>query len=169
MRTVSRSRIGRVGTAAAKLLAAGPRGWWLLVEAQLAILSAAALVRHRPQGELIASFAAKYSEPSPGAGDVQAAQEVAVAIDRMARFGPGRPLCLVRSIALHRLLERRGIPGSRIHVGVQMNAATVFQAHAWVELMGQIVGDDPEYVRRFRPLSGLEQTVASAPIRAATA
>lgn len=31
-----------------------------------------------------------------------------------------------------------------------------FIAHAWVEYNGEVVGDDPEFVARYQPLSGVQ-------------
>jgi hypothetical protein len=147
-------RLRQLAHGAGRLAALGPRGWLLLVDAQASLLWATLLVRRHPQGDLIAAFASRYSDPDPGNDDLTAAREIAVALDRAARFGVIRARCLVRSIALHRLLERRGIHGSRIQVGVRMRDGA-FEAHAWVHFQGVIVGDDPAYVGGFSPLDGL--------------
>ena len=72
------------------------------------------------------------------------AYRVAVA----AAFFPGRAVCLEQSLALYVLLLRRGVP-AELRLGVQ---AYPFYAHAWVELDGEPVNDDPERVERFRAL-----------------
>ena len=148
-----RPDIRRMASVVRKLVRSGPSGWWLLVQAEASILAAATLVRRRPRGELIQALSERYSAPGGGSADLRRADEIALAIDRAARFGFVRPLCLVRSIALHRLLERRRVAGSRIHVGIRMFGST-FAAHAWVELEGRVIGDDPSYVRQFAPLAG---------------
>lgn len=150
----------RLRLVAAKLWNLGPGGWRLLVQAHRALVAADALVRERPQGELIAGIARGYTPSASAVSRLPAAEEVALALDRVARFRRPRPLCLVRSIALHRLLERRGLSGSRISVGVRMNGRT-FEAHAWVELDGRIVGDDPAYVTQFDALSDLTESSAA--------
>jgi hypothetical protein len=151
-----RLNVRRVRLAVAKLTRVGPRGWWILLQAQASVLAAFAFVRNRPQGELIESLAARFTERDEDPVDFEAAEEAGLAIDRAARYGIGRPLCLVRSVALHHLLERRGIRGSRICVGVRMSG-TGFEAHAWVELSGRIIGDDPAYVQKFSPFSGISE------------
>jgi hypothetical protein len=79
-------------------------------------------------------------------------ERVVRAVDRAARLGVFRPSCLVRSLALARLLTRRGVAGSRIRIGVRRGAAEL-DAHAWVELGGRVVGDDPRHTARFTPIT----------------
>ena len=73
---------------------------------------------------------------------------------RASEFGFFRPACLVRSIALHRLLLARGIVGGRVQVGVVLQDGRL-AAHAWVEYAGEILGDDPNILSHFDPLPGL--------------
>ena len=77
------------------------------------------------------------------------------AIDRAASFGLIRAQCLVRSMALVRLLQKRGYDGAIIRVGVSRESEQML-AHAWVEYDGTIVGDDEEHVSRFDQLSGID-------------
>ena len=72
------------------------------------------------------------------------AYRVAVA----AAFFPGRAVCLEQSLALYVLLRRRGVRAD-LRLGVQVYP---FYAHAWVELDGEPVNEDPERVARFRAL-----------------
>lgn len=74
----------------------------------------------------------------------RAAYHVAVA----ATFFPGRAVCLEQSLALYLLLRRRGVPAA-LRLGVQ---AYPFYAHAWVEVDGAPVNEDPETVDKFRTL-----------------
>lgn len=83
------------------------------------------------------------------------AQRIAIAVARASRHGLFRPACLTRSLALQRLLERRGIRASRVCVGVRLEGDR-FEAHAWVELGDQILGDKPEHVRGFEGLTELQ-------------
>lgn len=155
MPTRRRSDILRPRLAARKLVSLGPRGWLLLFQAQWSILEATSIVRNRPQGVLVQEIVA--ASDSSGRGSPQdrtRVEAIGLAIDRMARVGLVRPLCLVRSIALQRLLNRNGIPGSRILIGVRMSG-TSFEAHAWVEWMGTVIGEDPDHIRTFRPFSDL--------------
>lgn len=153
----------RYGRAAARLLTLAPRDWSLLARAQVAIFRAAILVRTVPRGKLLQTVSRRYTELGQ-IPDLEHAEDLAVAIDRVGRFGIGRPRCLVRSIALHALLEKENVTGSRIRVGVRMNGPR-FEAHAWVELTGRIIGEDSTYVQKFTPLSDLtEPALSSMPL-----
>ena len=79
------------------------------------------------------------------------AERLARAIHVAARMGPIRPACLARALALNQLLESRGISGSRLRIGVRLQGGR-FDAHAWVEYGGVVVGDDPLFPL-FVPLS----------------
>lgn len=126
------------------------------MQAQLSIHQAAALVRQRPQGELIRDLEiAGDSVTAAVPTDSGQVKAIGLAIDRVARVGFGRPLCLVRSLALQNLFLKRGITGSRIRVGVRMKDGS-FEAHAWVEWNGTVVGEDPAYVELFRAFSELQ-------------
>ena len=85
---------------------------------------------------------------------LERATALALAVDRVSRLGLARPLCLGRSLALHHLLERRGIRGSEVRVGVKGGEGAV-EAHAWVEWHGHILGDRPENVGTFLPMDAL--------------
>lgn len=138
---------------AVKLLTEGPSGWLRLVRAQKAIWRAWRLVRTRPRGELFRDLAFRPHPPAPAnPAHRPRVEEVGLALDRTARFGLGRPLCLVRSLAFQDLLEGEGISGSRIAVGVRKRAGRL-EAHAWVEWNGSVVGEDATYVASFVPLT----------------
>ena len=77
------------------------------------------------------------------------------ALNRSQRVPLFRGACLARSIALHRLLEGDGIQGSHVCIGVK-RADSDFEAHAWVEIAGMVIGDDPRVTHQFsRFASGL--------------
>ncbi len=69
--------------------------------------------------------------------DVAAARALSAAVDRAARFQPGRAECLERSAAALALLRLRGWPAEMV-IGVQPRP---FVAHAWVELEGHVLND----------------------------
>jgi hypothetical protein len=60
----------------------------------------------------------------------------------------------VRAIALQKLLTKDGIQGAIIRVGVKQASEGV-EAHAWVELEGDVIGDSVAHVREFAPLNEL--------------
>ncbi|BCX87755.1 hypothetical protein MIN45_P0122 [Methylomarinovum tepidoasis] len=61
-----------------------------------------------------------------------------------------RPTCLPRSIALHHFLKRHGHPAV-LRIGVRKEKKGI-KAHAWVEVDGRIVDDDPLNTQRYQPL-----------------
>jgi len=137
---------------ARKLLTLSPRDWTELVQAQWALLVAQAMVRNRPVGSLATpTTTARSADPAR----MPEARRLALAIVRAARFGVFRPQCLVRSVALSRMLEQRGIAGAMVRVGVR-RTNNEFLAHAWVELEGETLGDADEHVGSFVPLTNLD-------------
>jgi hypothetical protein len=128
------------------------RDWAELIQAQLALLSAAATVRRRPIGAL-ATPASSVGIADPARFDE--ARHVAQSVMRAARFGVFRPQCLVRSVALSRMLAGRGIDGAVVRIGVRRSNGEFF-AHAWVELGGQTIGDVDDHVGLFVPLTNLD-------------
>jgi len=136
-----------------KLAGLRPREWVELLQAQLALLGAQVLVWSRPTGRLVANASAP---PVPAGAALPAldprAPRLALAVSRAGDYGVFRPLCLVRAVALNRMLERRRIRGSRIRIGVRMRNGK-FLAHAWVEYGGRVIGDSEEHVGAFAELA----------------
>jgi hypothetical protein len=136
-----------------KLAGLSLQDWRDLFAAQWALVVAQAAVWLRPRGSLVSS--AVPGEPA-GAGAVEPAVEaLARAVDRAARFGPVRAKCLVRSIALARLIEKRGYEGAIVRVGVLRTVESFF-AHAWVEYRGAVLGHDKYVVHKFERLPGID-------------
>jgi len=69
-----------------------------------------------------------------GTGD---GPELAWAIHRAARLSPGST-CLVRALALHVMLARRGL-ASVLRIGAARAQDGDMEAHAWVEHAGQVL------------------------------
>jgi hypothetical protein len=128
-----------------------PAEWLDFVRAHAALVFASVAVRIRSRGQLLA-----YDGPSEAAeldpDLLNRAQSLALALDRASRLGILRPRCLVRSVALHRLLRQAGIPGSRIRIGVRPESQGL-DAHAWVTLANRVLGDDPRFVGRFTEIA----------------
>lgn len=136
------------------------------VWAQLELLRAQVIVWRRPIGRLIAG-----STPQPELASDEASQaaeqraaRIARAVDRAARRGVFRPKCLVRSMALHRMLERSGIHGSVIRIGVRREGDELL-AHAWVEHLGIALIDSPSAVAPFSRLADARLADLSASSR----
>jgi len=120
-----------------------------LVIAQWFLLAALWTVRRRAKGELLRAVRGGGHPDHPRDG-VRLAR-LAVAVDRVARFGVFRPTCLVRAVALERLVRRARAGRAVVRVGV-LKQEEQFFAHAWIEIDGRVVGDEAAHVRRFTPL-----------------
>jgi hypothetical protein len=133
------------------------REWLDLAEAQLKLLVAQFIVATRRTGQLVSRAAldpfgddhAAASTAAPHA-DLRP-EQLALAIGRAAEHGVFRPLCLVRAVALKRMLDRHGYDGGIVKIGVRMNRGR-FAAHAWVAYNSQILGDQEWHVRSFAEL-----------------
>ena len=135
-----------------KLVRLSPRDWAQLLQAQWALVWAQATVRSRPIGELATPTAGhRAADPTR----LPEARRLALALVRAARYGVIRPQCLVRSVALSRLLAAHGIDGALVRVGVRRTGGEFF-AHAWVEYAGETLGDADEHVGSFVPLTNLD-------------
>jgi hypothetical protein len=86
------------------------------------------------------------SEP---ATNVDSVRNIAHLVDVAARHGVTSTNCLDRSLVLWWLLWRQGL-ASEIRFGAR-NGDGGFQAHAWVEHNGQVVGDREDIRRDFAP------------------
>ncbi|MCU0618790.1 MAG: lasso peptide biosynthesis B2 protein [Gemmatimonadaceae bacterium] len=75
------------------------------------------------------------------------------AVDRALALLPGDRRCLVRATALRRCLVAAGLDAA-VRVGVRRTPAGL-DAHAWVEVAGRAVGEDPAYLAAFAPLDGV--------------
>jgi hypothetical protein len=75
------------------------------------------------------------------------AEPLARRVERAALRSPVAVRCLARAVCLRWLLERHGI-AARLRIGATL-AGGAFRAHAWVEVDGQVVGDEAENVARY--------------------
>jgi len=139
-----------------KLASLSPREWVDLLQAQVALLAAQVLVWTRPTGRLVSQAGSAdgptSSMPTVGPALMDRAQQLGLAVSRAGDYGVFRPLCLVRAVAVHRMLERHHMHGSRIRIGVRMRRGR-FGAHAWVEYGGRVIGDNIEHVESFAELA----------------
>jgi hypothetical protein len=126
-----------------------PREFVDLVLAQYWLLAALWTVRRRPRGELLRPVSE--APPANGSRDDARLERLAVAVDRVARFGLFRPTCLVRALALESQIRRAKAGPAVVRVGVTQVAGELY-AHAWIELEGRVIGDEVSHIRRFTPL-----------------
>jgi hypothetical protein len=125
-----------------------------LLAAQWALLTAQCAVWVRPRGALVA-FGGDGSALHATPAAERRAEALALAVSRAATHGFFRPRCLVRALALVRMLDARGLRGGRVRIGVAKDGAS-FSAHAWVEYGTLLLGDRPERVSGYAPLDGIE-------------
>jgi transglutaminase superfamily protein len=128
-----------------------------LVRAQLAVLRAQLAVWTHPHGRLVGPARGPASLPDEGAS--RRARLLANAVSLVSRHGAFRPNCLVRSLALSRLLESEQVPGWHVRIGVRERTGR-FEAHAWVELGTEILADSSEHVASFEPLTEVRPVTA---------
>ena len=121
-----------------------------LYRAQLALLRAQLAVWTRPHGQLVRPERGPVAAPNEG--DRAIARRLATDVALVARRGVFRPNCLVRSLALSRLLEREQVPGWHVRIGVRERTGQ-FEAHAWVELGSEVLADSSEHVASFEYLA----------------
>lgn len=126
-----------------------------MLRAQWALIHAQTLVWLRPTGTLLGDSAATIERPVTDEATLQLAGRLGLAVSRSAENGIFRPLCLVRALALQRMLHRRGVRGSHICVGVAQRRGR-FVAHAWVQYGDTVLGDAESNVRRYVQLPALE-------------
>jgi hypothetical protein len=95
---------------------------------------------------------ARGSATRPDEDTARRARRLADAIGVVSLHGAFRPNCLVRSLALSRLLESEQIAGWHVRIGVRERTGR-FEAHAWVELGTEVLADSSEHVASFQPLT----------------
>lgn len=145
----------RYATALRKLVRLSPREWRNLLRAQWELLRVRRLVRTLPTGTLTAGAGDGAASATGDPDRLPDARALAVAVNRAAYFGLGPSQCLVRAMALSRLMERDGMPGGVVRVGVRRREGRM-EAHAWVDFAGEILGDHEENVGTFAELSDLQ-------------
>lgn len=139
-------------------------GWTDAIRAQLALVRAAWDVRRRRTGRLLSMDAEEAtgeerSLPSSntvkgGEDDLSDARRIGESVRVVARRGLGRPRCLVKALAVKRLLDDEGLEDARVRVGVKEDPPDI-RAHAWVEFRGHVVGEFEENVEGYADLPGL--------------
>lgn len=72
-------------------------------------------------------------------------KETVWAVDTAANLLPFELLCLPRALATKYLLRK--VPALSLEIGIEINPAKAFEAHAWVEKEGEIlIGDWSESI-----------------------
>ena len=122
-----------------------------IMRAQMELVAAGRLVKTKPLGELVAVSHEGSAAPRE---DPDLSQRLAWSVVQAAKYGFYRPSCLVRSVAIQRMLAKHGLDAGQIRIGVRWNDDG-FLAHAWVEQDGKILGDRKRHVRTFEPVTDM--------------
>ncbi len=133
----------------------------LVAEAAIALLRAYALVRLWPFSNVARSL---QSLPRCATGPeegIVTARRVRGAIGTEGRRLPWRPTCLVRAVAAHAMLARRGVPATVVLSVAPRNEAVPVSAHAWLEAAGTVVTGGRE-MGRFTPIHRIGNESANA-------
>ena len=147
----SRGRYRRMRRRLGTLVSLRPADWHVLLEACVTLV-AVKLGLHTVEFKRLMSWA---SRVNPGvAGDLsrQQIERTAWLVGVASRVTLMR--CLARSLALTRVLARRGVP-TTMRIGVRTLNGTLM-AHAWVEWRGRALGDDERSLQQFAPFESLE-------------
>jgi hypothetical protein len=92
-----------------------------------------------------------HSVDGPRVRDVPRAVEVSETVDVALAMLPVANTCLRRSLVLLRELRRLRVAGA-LHVGVR-HVAVRPEAHAWIEVDGEVINDDPRLVSTYTELA----------------
>jgi hypothetical protein len=131
--------------------------WRVLLTAPFVLLATWVSLHHSGYRATLAGT--RPAQPSGVARDEElgVARDTALALAAAIKFGPWRPRCLLRSLALARLLGRRGI-ACEVCIGLPAGqggpvpgAGPDFSAHAWVEYDGVVLNDRDDVAARFLP------------------
>lgn len=146
---LSERRDPRIVHLARRLFSLPARDFGEMLVAQAYLLGALWAVRTRPKGALLHPTATRANGEAPTASDQL--PRLALAVSRAASYGMFRPTCLVRAVALEKMIRRSGAGAAVVRVGVRMQGGQLL-AHAWIEQDGRVIGDEPGRVSLFTPL-----------------
>ena len=97
---------------------------------------------------------------SGAGGGAAVDRRVVEGFNRVAARTPIAHTCIHRSLALQRMLARRGA-GVTLRIGLGRRP-NLFPGHAWLERDGAAVNDDAELVARYEPLTVTESALTVA-------
>ena len=118
--------------------------WWLMLYFHLAL-------RRTSYERLIEPGKSEHVRTSDPSNHENTAEHLRRLVGYSSQLHFLRITCLVRTLALRRMLGRRGIP-AQIRIGVN-TTASVLKAHAWLEVAGTMIGEPEEIEEKFKVLS----------------
>lgn len=125
-----------------------PRGSRLAFFAAIALNPVFERVLHRrgvgPARDLATRLGGHRAFGVSSAYDVHRARRLWTGVMLATRVGPADVVCLPRSLTLWTLLRRRGVPADLV-IGVDPGKPGI-GAHAWVNIAGVAVGEEPAHV-----------------------
>jgi len=130
------------------------RDWLTLVEAWWMLGSTSRALRRVSYEHLISTIRFDPRERTNPKDDLILAKQLQRLVSMAGRLQVSATTCLSRAIALHKMLARRGIQ-SRVCIGVSKSQTDV-QAHAWVDMEGQAIGEPEDITARFKVLNPVE-------------
>ena len=136
-----------------------PWQWWVLLSAPFVLLQTAARLWFGGLSRTLASVRRPVPSILPEHEQLRLGSDTTLALAAACRYGPWRPRCLVRSVALARYLVRKGI-ACEVRIGIPSGKASVstggspdFSAHAWVECCGSVLNDRDDVAARYTAFS----------------
>ena len=85
-------------------------------------------------------------------------KDIAIGVNRSARFSPGYVKCLAKALTTAVLMEIYSLP-YQTKIGVAKGENNDLQAHAWVESEGKIVMGYLADMSRFIPMSSVRKSL----------
>ena len=107
---------------------------------------------------MIKRKAAKAASVDPLADPLEVAIEMTRIVDAAARNSLAGKNCLRESLMLWLVLKKRGIE-AELHIGAPSNPQSQpkWEAHAWIELDGQVLNDKPNVAKRYSRFCGFAE------------
>lgn len=100
---------------------------------------------------------AKVSQPNPKQLQVKQVSvgKIIWAVNVSSYYMPGGVKCFARALTTQVLISRQGY-SPQLRIGVAKGEGGQFEAHAWVEIQGQVIIGNLVDLSRFTPLPSLE-------------
>jgi len=131
--------------------------WRVLVTTPLVLLQTWQRLRSGGYVRALAAVQPVRRSSLTPAAQLVLARDTAYALAVAVKYGPWRPRCLLRSLALGWFLARQGI-AFKLHIGVPGKRPVLappgpldFSAHAWVECLGVVLNDRADIAAEYRP------------------